>query len=151
MIKVAGHWELSWNTPIKEIELWNLLLSDYGISDWYMWPVSGIKNTKQSVNLHERHTFKDMLAENEDLNHVYFEPYNPVQQKERGIDLRDFQHPKDVLYIFGSAHFNPVSRTKKEDSVIVQVPTIRNTGVLWPHQCLAVCLYDRLVKGWEGN
>jgi len=152
MIKVAGNWELSWNTPIKEAELWNLLLHEYKISDWYMWPVSGIRLLRtHTVNLHERHTFKDILAENEDLIHVYFEPYNPTQQKEQGIDLREFEHPKDVLYIFGSSHFNPVGGNKKDGDSLVVVPTICNGGNLWPHQCLAICFYDRLLKGWEGK
>ena len=127
------------------------MLNDFGIEHWYMWPVSGIKNKERLVHLYERHTFKDILAETQDLHHVYFEPYNPVQQKERGIDLRDFQHPKDVLYIFGSAHYNAVTGHKKDGDSLVIVPTTHNKGILWPHQCLTVCLYDRLVKGWEGN
>lgn len=147
MIKVAGRWELEWNTPIKEAELWNLLLRDHEISDWFMWPITGIKhNEEEWVHLYERESMSDILDECKDLHHVYFEPYNVVQQKERGIDLREFNHPKDVLYIFGSAHYNPVSRHKREQDTIVQIPTIQNEGVLWPHQCLAVCLYDRMVK-----
>jgi hypothetical protein len=150
MIKIAGRWELEWNTPIKEVELWNLLLRDHKISDWYMFPITGIKHIEAEwVNLHERETFRDILDENQDLVHVYFEPYNVVQQKERGIDLREFNHPKDVMYIFGSAHFNP-ARFKRDTDLIVQIPTIQNEGVLWPHQCLAVCLYDRLNKNqWQ--
>lgn len=154
IIKVAGHWELDWSTPIKEAELWNLLLRDFEISDWFMWPVSGIKHNEVPwVVLHERETFADILADEKvkGLKRVYFEPYNPVQQKERGINLREFKHPKNVLYIFGSAHYNPVPGNKTDDDLIVQVPTIQNKGVLWPHQCLAVCLYDRLTKGWKGK
>ena len=48
MIKVAGHWELSWNAPIKEVELWNFPLRDFNVSEWYMWPVSGIKHNEKS-------------------------------------------------------------------------------------------------------
>lgn len=147
VIKVAGHWELSWNTPIKEAELWNLMLRDFGISEWYMHPVSGIRhNERQTVNLYERPSMREILDENKDLTKVFFEPYNEIQQPEQGVDLRDFEHPEDVLYIFGSAHFNPVGLFKEEGDLLVQVPTVQNAGVLWPHQCLAVCLYDRLVK-----
>jgi hypothetical protein len=148
-IKVAGHWELDWNTPIKEVELWNLLLRDFAIEDWYMWPVSGIKHTEETwVHLHERPTFNDILTDTgvKGLKQVYFEPYNPVQQPEQGIDLRDLKHPQNVLYIFGSAHYNPVPGHKTNKDILVQVPTVENKGVLWPHQCLAMCLYDRLVK-----
>ena len=153
MIKVAGRWELEWNTPIKEADLWNLLLRDFDVKDWFMWPISGIRNSEIQVNLQERETFEDILADKgvKGLKRVYFEPYNVVQQPERGIDLREFEHPKDVLYIFGSAHYNPVQGHKTDDDIIVQMPTVHNTGVPWPHHVLAVCLYDRLVKGWEGK
>jgi hypothetical protein len=149
-IRTIGHWELGWNTPIKEAELWNLLLRDFGVSDWYMWPVSGIRhNEKRSVNLHEFHDLKSILdfiiQDTPETEHVYFEPYNPVQHPEQGISLENFEHPKDVVYIFGSAHFNPTMYKRPQDH-LVQIPTIHNKGVLWPHQCLAVCLYDRLIK-----
>jgi hypothetical protein len=146
VIKVAGHWEMEWNTPIKEAELWNFLLRDFGIKDWYMWPVTGIKhNEEASVHLHERDTFDQILEENKDLAHVFLEPDNPVYPH-NGIDLRKFKHPKKVLYIFGSNHFNPILAYKKKNDVSVTIPTIDNKGVLWPHQCLAILLYDKLVK-----
>ena len=47
MIKVAGHWEQSWNTPIAEMPLWNFPMVDYGVSELYMWPVSGIINNER--------------------------------------------------------------------------------------------------------
>lgn len=153
MIQVAGHWELGWNTPIKEIELWNLLLGEWGITNMYIWPVSGIKQHEHNLNLHERDSFKDIINDDgvKGLTRVYFEPYNSFNQKERGIDLREFEHPKNVLYIFGSNHFNPVIANKKEGDFVVQIPTIHNRAILWPHQCLAICCYDRLLKGWEGK
>jgi hypothetical protein len=64
---------LSWNTPIKEAELWNLVLRDFAVKSWYMWPVSGIRhNEAERVMLHVRHTFPDILADEgvKDLNRV---------------------------------------------------------------------------------
>jgi hypothetical protein len=153
MIRVAGHWELSWNTPIKEAELWNLPLRTFMIEDWYMWPVSGIQHNEwQKVNLHELPTFEDVLAANQDLVHVYVEPFNKANPQYVPEDLREFEHPKDVLYIFGSAHFNPVARNlRREQDKMVMVPSIRNQGVFWPHQCLVTVLYDRLAKGWQSQ
>lgn len=148
-IAVAGRWELEWNTPEKEVHLWSLLLRDFQISNWYMWPVTGITHSESSwVNLHEYDSLPKILSlpEQKPLTRVFFEPYNPVQQPEQGIDLRDLKHPTNALYIFGSAHFNPVPGNMTKDDILVQVPTIENKGVLWPHQCLAICLYDRLVK-----
>jgi len=150
-IRVAGRWELGWNTPIKEAELWNLVLRDFEIKDWYMWPVSGIRHNEQNrVHLHEYHDFKDILEENKNLTHVYVEPLNPAQPH-KATDLRKFKHPKNVLYIFGSVGYNPVQGNKRNKDLAVHLPTIQNKGVPWPHQILVGVLYDRLVKGWEGK
>ena len=146
---VAGNWELSWNSPIKEAEQWNLMLSDFGVSEWYMWPISGIKhNQSNMVNLYEKENLKQILDEHPDVIRVFFEPANP-RTGEKGIALEEFEHPDNVIYIFGSAHFNPVSAHKREQDVVITIPTINNMGGLWPHQCLAICLYDRVVKSWQ--
>jgi hypothetical protein len=148
MIVVAGHWELSWNTPIKEAELWNLPLRDFGIEEWYMWPVSGIKhNEHQRVHLYEREDLKTILEENPDIIHVYVEPEKKAYPGYTHHDLRTFSHPKDVMYIFGSAHYNPILYNfMREQDIIVKIPTAENAGALWPHQCLVTVLYDRIVK-----
>jgi len=149
MIKIAGNWELSWNTPIKEAELWNFVLRDFEIKYWYMWPISGIRhNENNTVSLIEKHDLKSILEDNQNLTHVYVEPDND-HYRHYGTDLRDFEHPKDVLYIFGSAHFNPVIGHKRAHDLGIIIPTIQNKGVLWPHQCLLTILYDRMVKGWQ--
>lgn len=44
IVKVAGIWELGWNTPIKEIELWEYPLRDFGVDAFYMTPITGIQS-----------------------------------------------------------------------------------------------------------
>ena len=148
MIKVVGHWELDWNTnPEIESYLWNLPIRDFGIKDWYMWPITETRNREGRINLYERDNLKTILEENKDLTKVFVEPQNPVNKKafHNGESLESFEHPKDVLYIFGSAHYSSTKhKTDKDLSVVI--PTIQNKGVLWPHQCLVTILYDRLVK-----
>lgn len=149
MIAVAGHWELSWNVPIKEAELWALPLRDFGVYEWHMWPVSGIRGSgDQQVTLHEHENMEAVLRETEGLARVFFEPENPMRPH-GGVDLREFEHPKDVLYIFGSAHFDPVVAHKKPEDSVVTIPTVQNSGVLWPHQAAVIALYDRAVKSWQ--
>jgi hypothetical protein len=46
MVVVAGMWELGWNTPIKEIDLWRYPLKDFGVDRFYMTPISGIESKK---------------------------------------------------------------------------------------------------------
>ena len=151
-VRVAGNWELSWNTPLKEADLWAFVLRDFDIKDWFMWPVTGIKHCEhRSVGLHEYPSIEGIFEANQDFHHVYVEPANS-KFAHSGVSLKDFQHPSDALYIFGSAHFNPMVCYAKEEDQSIFIPTVHNAGVLWPHQCLAVIMYDRLLKdGAFGN
>jgi hypothetical protein len=153
MIVVAGHWELSWNTPIKEAELWNLPLRDFGVMDWYMWPVSGIQhNEERKVRLYERCSMHEILEEMSHLPHVYVEPFNRAFPQYVPVSLIDFEHPTDVMYVFGSAHYNPVTyNTMREQDFMVAIPTAGNNGVLWPHQCFVTIMYDRMMKDDSRN
>jgi hypothetical protein len=148
-VKVAGRWELSWNTPIKEAELWNLPLRDFEVSDWYMCPVSGIIHNEQSVlPLHERASYEEILAENQDMTHVYVEPMNPLRPF-TPVWLQDFEHPENALYIFGSVGMDPRVLYQREHDLCVTMPSVQNKGVPWPHQILVAVLYDRLIKSWQ--
>lgn len=151
MITVVGRWELSWNTPIKEAELWNLVLRDFAVEDWHMFPVSGIHQRERDLNLYEHHTFDDVLEEVKDKGTlVYVEPSfpNPAPNHQ---SLPDFVHPDDAVYIFGSVGFNPCAMRKRDEDLALSIPTIENKGVPWPHQCLMVLLYDRMVKSWQSQ
>jgi hypothetical protein len=149
---VIGHWELSWNSPIKEAELWNMALREFGVADWWMWPVSGIRHSEHRVNLHERESFTAIMDELDqvrpDATRVFLEPRNPTFPLD-SEDLHTFDHPEDVIYIFGSNHFNPTISNLRPGDLAVTIPTVRNDGVLWPHQCFVTVSYDRLVKSWQ--
>jgi len=150
MVKVVGHWEIGYMAPIMEHHFWGLPLWDFGVTEWYMWPVSGIKNNIRKTNLYEKETLKEILEINKDVKHIYVEPYNPAYPITNcGTDLREFEHPKDALYIFGSAHYNPLAAHKREEDLAVTIPTIQNAGVLWANQCVVMILYDRIVKEWQ--
>lgn len=149
-VRVAGHWEQSYNKPEIEINYWNLPLRDFGVKELYMHPIVDVFNNEEKrVHLYQRETFKEILEENQDVPHVYFEPR--LISNFDSILLPDFNHPKDVLYIFGSAHFNPVIGHKREQDIVVTIPTIHNRGVLWPDQCILIVLYDRLIKNERIN
>lgn len=151
MTTVVGGWELSWNTPIKEAELWNLPLRDFGVVDWRMWPVSGIRQNEQAVELTE---YVDLVACLDGLGDrpwVFIEPAMELYGIEPA-ELVRFEHPDDPVYVFGSAHYNPiVAGLNRDGDSVVRVPTVENAGVLWPHQVLVAVLYDRLVKSWPSS
>ena len=134
MIKVAGTWELGWNTPLFEYDLWNFPLRDFGVHEWYMAPVSGI-NKKKVTEVVDIQAAIDL---NPNLTPVYVD--------EKGAEsLKEFVHPEDVLYIFGKASYSPwVSHGMRGRSI--QIATVEDKALLWPHQCACLVLYDRMVK-----
>jgi len=89
-ISVAGLWELGWNTPITEVESWQLMLRDFGVDEFYMTPVSGIKGSK----VIEMDTLEDILEANKDMTVVFVD-------ERADTELSDFVHPKNVIYVFG--------------------------------------------------
>jgi len=133
MIKVAGMWELGWNTPIKEYDLWRFPMRDFGVDEWYMSPISGINKG----NITEISTVRECIDINPD--------FIPVFVDENGSeDLVDFQHPKNALYILGKAN----GTTMTESDVSVKIEIKEGKGLLWPHQAICIVLYDR-VKKWQ--
>lgn len=146
-VAVAGAWELSWNTPLKESELWNFMLREYNIPSWFMFPITGIQHGEsRSVNLHER---KDMVTILEETSQQYTPVYFEIPNKTFGFEttmLKDFVHPDNALYMFGSSNYSPYQHLGTPEDIVVTIPTPTMTGLLWPHQCLGIALHDRLVK-----
>lgn len=140
MIKVAGLWELGWNTPIKEMDLWEYPLRDFGVDCLHMAPVSGIADpfVREHADLS---TALDQFRR-DGLQVVFLD--------ERGkTTLREFEHPENVAYVCGKASLSAMSAYGKPGDVSVRIETVANGGMLWPHQAAALVLYDRLVKSWR--
>lgn len=140
-IKVAGLWELSWNTPLTESWLWSFPLREFGVTDWAMSPVTGIiHNEKWSgMSLIEYNSVEEMVNE-------FPQGFTRVFVDEKGEETLDtFKHPDNAAYFFGKAGETPM-QFKKEGDMSVRLITVNNTGVMWPHQCLVTVLHDRLMK-----
>jgi tRNA(Leu) C34 or U34 (ribose-2'-O)-methylase TrmL len=140
-VKVAGIWELGWNTPLNESWLWTFPLREFAVMDWHMTPVTGIQHNERhtDMQLTEHHSTQEMVnSMPEDYVRVFID--------EKGATpLKDFVHPENAVYFFGKAGESPIGY-KREQDVSVYIPTIANNGVMWPHQVLVAILYDRLVK-----
>ena len=129
MVKVAGIWERGWNTPIKEYDLWRMVVDEFQVDELIMTPVSGInKNVIEMANMQE------VIEAYPDLE--------PVFVDENGeTELANFKHPEKALYIFGKGSYSPLHLSQGNLSVKVMTPT--NLGLMWPHQVLAILLRDR--------
>ena len=140
MVIVAAFWELNWNTPIKEVDLWQYPLRDFSVDKIYMVPVSGISNKK----IIEKPTIEEVIKEHKNLQVIFI-----TENGEH--DLRDFVHPENALYIVGKTNYSPFNTLKIGNSTSVRVPTSINKGLLWGHQATSIVLYDRLVKNGSNN
>jgi tRNA(Leu) C34 or U34 (ribose-2'-O)-methylase TrmL len=136
-VKVAGMWELGWNTPILEVDLWMYPLRDYGVDEFFMSPVSGIAESYVT----EVHNIMDTIAAERDAGCTI------VYVDEKGEeDLAAFQHPENVLYVFGKASTSLIGyKTPLDRSVRITTPN--NLATLWPHQAAVLVLHDRVNKG----
>lgn len=144
---VVGRWDYGYLLPLPEHYMWSLVLRDFGVSNWWMCPVSGIRNNEESrVPLNEKEYYNeifDVLDPN--TPRIFLEPRTNHANPDT-IWLRDFEHPTNCIYVFGSAHYNPSLNYKRETDLVVTIETVENQGVLWSQQCLGILLYDRLVK-----
>jgi len=138
-VRIAGFWDLEWNTPIKEIDKWKFMNQDFMVNKFYMTPVSGIINP----TVFEFNNFDEILHE------CNIDGYTPVYVDERStVPLTTFQHPENALYIFGKARYNPVDQFKTDSDLWVRIDTPSGSpGLLWGDQVAAIILYDRHLKG----
>ena len=148
---VAGHWEIGYMTPIMEANYWNLVLRDFEVKKWLMCPVSGIKhNEEQKMDLFEFPSYVGMLEGCGNMERIFIEPRTRHETPDT-VWLHDFEHPENCVYVFGSAHYNPTIIHKREQDHVVSIKTVQDKGVLWSNQCLAIVLYDRMLKSGSNN
>jgi tRNA(Leu) C34 or U34 (ribose-2'-O)-methylase TrmL len=140
MVKVAGLWELGWNTPLQEHDLWVYPLRDFGVAEWHMSPVSGIR----SEYVKEVQDLPDLLdAERKAGTQVVF------LDEDGETDLEDFAHPEDAIYVFGKASMSAYRAYQRPGDLSIKVRTPNNLATLWPHQVAVMVLYDRWRKSWQ--
>lgn len=135
MIVVAGLWELSWDTPMTEMRHWETTIRDFEVDNFYMSPVTGIKN-KWVV---EKHNIDEVLELYPSLPKIYI--------TETGdIPLSEFEHPKDALYIFGKGNYSPFNNLSKKGDYSVRIEIPAKKDLLLATNCATVILYDRFIK-----
>jgi hypothetical protein len=135
-VKIAGHWETAWRSPLEEFNDWWHPLKEFGIDEFYMSPVTGIAKGR----VLEKASIDDVFRECEGLTRVYVDESST-------IELPDFVHPENALYIFGRTTFSPYLRHNQEGDLAVKIPTVVNQGGFWGHTAAAVLMYDRFLKG----
>lgn len=132
MIEVAGVWEQGYTIPMIEYDCWEMVLNEFGIDRMNMMPISGVIGKK----LIEYKSIKAIIEDRPDLTPVFVDEHGETE-------LTDFKHPKNALYIMGRVSYSPFKHLGEGLSVRINTP---QKGMLWPHQALAITLYDRSCK-----
>lgn len=131
MVVVCGVWEQGWFDYQTELNLWRFPLKDLGVDEFAMTPISGLESNK----VREFHSIEEMVNN-------YNLPI--INCTEHGVsNLKDFQHPKDALYIFNKTSGGNLPIIPDHT---LKIETKLNKGMLWGHQAASIILYDRFLK-----
>lgn len=140
-VYVVGHWELGWNSPIKELDLWEYPLKEFGVKQLAMVPISGLSTPGQNLFLKEFLNTEEAVTQYES-NHTVV-----VVDENGSSDLESFVHPQKAVYVFGKTSLSPLLLLQNKNNIqSIRIKTTNNTGMLWAHQAATVVLYDRMKK-----
>ncbi len=133
-VRVGGLWELGYNTPIMEADLWVFMLRCFNVDHFYVTPVSGIHASR----ITEYESVEAMLDASRQAG------FTIVFCDERvDSELGEFEHPENAFYMLGRANYSPLLSHKEAGDLAIKIVTPANKGLLWPHQAAAIILYDR--------
>lgn len=142
-VEVAGVWETGWDAPRQEVDRWKFMVKEFGVDKLHMSPVSGIYvGTTQTLVTEHKNLEALIPAARAAGKTVVF-----VDEKAT-VELPDFKHPADVLYVTGKTSFSPYASffAADEGDLAVKIPTVVNSGGFWSNQAMALVLYDRMLK-----
>jgi len=135
-VKIAGCWERGWDTAWQEYNWWVHPLKEFGISEFYMNPITGISKS----NVIEFNNILEIINSVTDHTCVYLD-------ESATTNLVDFVHPTNALYIIGRTSYSPyVAHFRPGIDQAVKIPSLANNGGFWGHQVATMILYDRYVK-----
>ena len=137
-VAVASIWELGWDTPLREQDLWRFVAAEFELDSVWMTPVSGIYLRDSSI-MTERASMTDILDE---LGII-----GVFLTQDADVTLEDFAHPESCVYVTGANEADASQHMRKGD-LSVRIRTPKGGGGLWGHQAAAIALYDRQVKAW---
>jgi len=141
MITVIGAWEPNWmDAERTERRLWKQTLQSYQVDEWRMWPPQGgvFTSPLQFDNL-------TSSLEGTTGTRIFVTPEKTTQDFNlTTIDLTEYEHPEDAVYIFGSTDQNNRDIIRDGDDVVT-IFTPQMTDWFAP-VALSAVLYDRFSK-----
>jgi len=135
-VTVLGMWE-RWLEPERfERRVWKQTIQAFGVDRWGMCDVHGgpFSSPVQYPDI------EAMLADHPGRKTFLI----PPGRTERTVDLADYTHPSQAIYVFGRGGENLVRHlTDEDDAVAIHTPYQAD---LYAAVVLAAVLHDRSVK-----
>lgn len=136
MVTVLGMWESTWMEAERtERRLWKQTIQAFQVDTWAMAPCKGGPFTSPV----QYDTLAEMLEAHPGPKTFLIPP-----GRTDAIDLVDYEHPEDGIYVFGNVPQNLVSYITDED-IVVMIDTPHQSD-LFASACVSVVLYDRIAK-----
>lgn len=147
MIKVAGCWDelLLPSAAIEYNSRWKFLVRGFELDGIYMSPVTGfVEAHRTSADMRDHvievENIMEAVDDNPELVPVLVDECSPNP-------LQTFEHPSDVIYLFGRTGQSFYGGWKGA-SVGIEYPGALSS-YLQPDQAAALVLYDRMVKSCQ--
>ena len=144
MITIIARWESGWFGKeygvFTEYSFWEQIFIGYAV-DRAIFVPKGLPNHKP-----EQYKTLTEALKNVEGRRVFLEKeYRAKEIGREPIFLREFVHPKDVVYIIGSSLTNNLKWVRKQD-VVLSVDRINKRGDMFGMTMLGIVLHDRMVK-----
>ena len=136
MVTVIGIWEDTWMEAERtERRLWKQTIQGFNVDRWIMAPSNG----KVFSTPIQYDTIQEALDSVEGKKTFCVPP-----KTFNGIDLLEYKHPQDGIYVIGSGAESLMGLVREGDD-IVSVSTPSDTD-LFGVCFVPIVLYDRLIK-----
>jgi len=141
MITVLGMWETTWmDAERTERRLWKQTIQAFAVDTWAMAPPQGgvFTSPVQYADL------ASMLAAHPGPKTFLLPSDTAAAASLTYVDLHDYTHPADAIYVFGSARESLVAHVTEGDAVV----SICSPGGahLFSSSAMAIVLADRCAK-----
>ncbi|RLJ09963.1 MAG: hypothetical protein DRP15_01715 [Candidatus Aenigmatarchaeota archaeon] len=142
MIALLFIWDSGSLHPWTELNMWKQLAEAFQVDLVIMIPNLKMDLGSGTVTFEAYDTVEEALASHPELKRVFLEPKSIVPD---AIDLKDYVHEDNVIYIFGNSAKSNVGLITEDDTV-VSVDTPNPDAQLWAIEVASIVLYDRKLK-----
>lgn len=121
--------------------------------DWMQWKNLGRAYGVKDQDIHLVLDLDEILPQFDGIKKVFLEPpYNRKMIDQKFIDLEDYKHPDDCVYIFGNTAKNNIRFITDVDDIVYIRMLNMSSRLVFGVSMAGIVLYDRMKKnGWNNR